>query len=434
MVKKIKCISTSNDQIMVSFDVDSLYTNVPVKESIDIAVDMLYKNRTSPAVDLPFNRTQMKHLLEFAVCNVPFRFLDKYYVQCDGVAMGSPLGPILADLFMSKLEEKVNKFSTNKPSVWYRYVDDVFCIFKTNQNIDDFLKRINKWHDNITFTKETESNDRIAFLDVSIIRNTISNKYDTTIYRKPTNTNLYLLYESNQCRKYKIGLIKSLVTRILLICSTTEYSEKEIQQMKETLETNGYPAHLVRRGIREGNAIVKKMLNNTQPNNTATKTPLTNVFFIFSYYGHESIIFAERIRKICKRLLPLVQVNIAFKKTFTLKSVFLPKQKGTDPDKTNKKLIYRIPCKDCDQYYYGETGRAKIVRMKEHQTNIKKQKDTSELVQHILKEKHTFDFDNVDTINHEVNWQRRVIKESIYTYESNGKALNEVNHKLNVFG
>lgn len=101
----------------------------------------------------------MKHLLEFAVCNIPFRFLDKCYVQCDGVAMGSPLGPILADLFMSKLEEKVNRFSTNKPLIWIRYVDDIFCIFKKDQNIDDFLKRINNWYLNRNFTIETETSN-----------------------------------------------------------------------------------------------------------------------------------------------------------------------------------------------------------------------------------------------------------------------------------
>ena len=212
--------------------------------------------------------------------------------------------------------------------------------------------------------------------------------------------------------------------------------------MKETLIINGYPQHLIRRGVREGQVIAKKILNNTQSNNnnnnnnnnTNQTTSKMNIFFTFPYYGRESTIFAERIKKICKRLLPFTQVNIAVKKTFTLKSVFLPKQKGKDQDKMNKKLIYRIPCNNCDQYYYGETGREKTIRMKEHQANIKKLKDTSELVQHILKTKYTFDFNNVETINHETSWQRRVIKESLYTFESNGKAMNEINHKLNVFG
>ena len=189
-------MNESNDQVMVSFDVDSLYTNVPVKEAIDIALDLLYKDKKkdNSAVNVPINRTQMKHLLELAVCNIPFRFLDKYYVQCDGVAMGSPLAPILADLFMSKLEEKLNKFSTNKPIIWLRYVDDIFCIFKKNQNIDDFLKRINKWHDNIKFTIEIESNNQMPFLDVTIIRNHALNKYMIQQFIVNLQIQVYIYY------------------------------------------------------------------------------------------------------------------------------------------------------------------------------------------------------------------------------------------------
>ncbi|CAF5034961.1 unnamed protein product, partial [Rotaria sp. Silwood1] len=192
-VKKIIGINNSLNQIMISFDVDNLYTNVPVHEAIEITLDLLFK--TPKSSNITYTRSQFKELLKIAVCDIPFRFLDKTYTQIDGVAMGSPLGPILADLFMSNLEQKLNRFSTNKPLTWIRYVDDIFCIFNKKQNINEFLKRINKWHPNIKFTIEYEQNEKLAFLDVLIIRNNNNNNYDTTIYRKPTNTDLYLLYE-----------------------------------------------------------------------------------------------------------------------------------------------------------------------------------------------------------------------------------------------
>jgi len=132
---------------MIRFDVDNLYTNVPVNEAIEITLDMLYKRPNPP--NISFTCIHLKHLLEIAVCNIPFRFIDKLYIQIDGVAMGSPLGPLLADIFMSNLELKLNRFSTNKPQIWIRYIDNIFCIFKKQQNIDDFLRRINKWHPNI---------------------------------------------------------------------------------------------------------------------------------------------------------------------------------------------------------------------------------------------------------------------------------------------
>ncbi len=68
----------SNEQTMVSFDVESLYTNVPVAEAIEIALDLLYKKKKN--VDTKLNRSQMRQLMSFAAREVPFRFLDQDYV------------------------------------------------------------------------------------------------------------------------------------------------------------------------------------------------------------------------------------------------------------------------------------------------------------------------------------------------------------------
>jgi hypothetical protein len=257
LMKKITNLKTNNNEILVSFDIESLYTNIPVSEAIETALDLLYKEGTKP--DCPYDRTQFKKLLELSSLNVPFRFLEENYVQQDGVAMGSPIAPILADIFISKLEEKLNRFTTNKPKTWYRYVDDVFCIFNKKQNINDFLSRINKWHPNIRFTIEYENNECLPFLDLLIIRR--NNKFDTTVYRKPTTTNLYLLYDSNQARKYKLGLIKSLYVRSLRLCSDETYLKIERDHLIKTLQQNGYPLHIIKRGIKEANAIYKRLNN-----------------------------------------------------------------------------------------------------------------------------------------------------------------------------
>ena len=108
---------------MIKLGVDSLHSNVLVHEAINITLDMIFKRASSPSIT--FNRSQRKELLELAVCNVPFRFLHKNCLQWDGIAVGSPLGPILAHIFMSNLEIKLNEFSTNKPSLWVRHVDDI---------------------------------------------------------------------------------------------------------------------------------------------------------------------------------------------------------------------------------------------------------------------------------------------------------------------
>ena len=142
LVTKIKNMNCNKNKIMCSFDIDALYTNVSVKEAIEIAVNNMIRSKMIN--NTPFNGTQLKRLLEIAVCNVPFRFINDNYLQINGVAMGPPLGPILADIFMTNLGKKLNRFSKNKPQIWYRYVDDIFCVFNSEQNINDVLQRINK--------------------------------------------------------------------------------------------------------------------------------------------------------------------------------------------------------------------------------------------------------------------------------------------------
>ncbi|CAF1429439.1 unnamed protein product [Rotaria sordida] len=175
---------------MCGFDVESLYTNAPVEEAIETTLNYIYK--PTKLIDVPFNKEQMRILLNLSIRDAPFRFQSKIDKQIDGVAMGNPLAPIIADLWMQKMEEKLNRFSTNKPMIWLRYVDDVFCIFTIPKaKILEFHTRINKWHQNLHFTLVFESNNWIAFLDVLVTHE--QDKLTTSLYRKPTHTGLYVM-------------------------------------------------------------------------------------------------------------------------------------------------------------------------------------------------------------------------------------------------
>ena len=88
------------------------------------------------------------------------------YKQIDGVAMGSPLGPTIANFFLANLEmEMFKKTNLIKPTVYLRYVDDVFAIFDCNDTLVNFFNFINKLHPNLKFTLE-RANDTLPFLDV----------------------------------------------------------------------------------------------------------------------------------------------------------------------------------------------------------------------------------------------------------------------------
>ena len=90
-----------DDKFLISFDVESLFTNIPLNETIDIAVHLIFKHNPKFSI----KKTDLKKLFSFATSETHFLFNGKFYVQVDGVAMGSPLAPILANLFLGFHEE-----------------------------------------------------------------------------------------------------------------------------------------------------------------------------------------------------------------------------------------------------------------------------------------------------------------------------------------
>jgi DNA-binding sugar fermentation-stimulating protein len=99
-----------------------------------------------------------------------------------------------------------------------------------------------------------------------------------------------------------------------------------------------------------------------------------------------------------------------------------------------KKVVYSIPCSDCNKVYIGETGRMRETRMNEHRAKIRSLASDSKLVEHIQQYKHKFDFSKVETLAVETGWRKRVIKESILTNKMFGNAINDTKHTLRVFG
>ena len=170
---------------MCSLDVTSLFTNVPLDETIQIRLDRLYSLPGPP--QLP--RSVLKDLLQFATKKSPFIFDGQHYDQIDGVAVGSPLGPVLANIFMCCFEEKWLMNSRFCPSLWFRYVDDTFTMLNNKDNANEFLSFLNSRHDSIKSTIEFEDN-KIPFLDI-LLKRRPDNTFSTSVYRKKTYTGLY---------------------------------------------------------------------------------------------------------------------------------------------------------------------------------------------------------------------------------------------------
>ena len=150
---------------MASFDVTSLFTNIPLQETIDIIISEIFENpQYSNLIEcfrnekyfkcfLPdneseisyFNKDQIREFLELATFDNYFFFSDTIYKQNDGVAMGSPLGPHLANIFMGFMEKRwLQECPIDfKPVLYRRYVDDTFLLFKSDSHFDLFLNYLN---------------------------------------------------------------------------------------------------------------------------------------------------------------------------------------------------------------------------------------------------------------------------------------------------
>ena len=181
-VKELCSVNFGYDVVMASFDITSLFTNIPLDETINLIIDNISDEQISL---YGLDRINLRKLLFLATRDNVFTFNGKLYRQMDGVAMGSPLGPVLADIFMN-ISEKLwlSECPINfKPLYYKRYVDDTFLVFRHENQIQQFLDYLNSKHPNIKFTCEIEENSQISFLDVLITRH--AGVFSTSVYRNP---------------------------------------------------------------------------------------------------------------------------------------------------------------------------------------------------------------------------------------------------------
>ena len=144
---------------MVSFDVKSFFTNVPLDRTTDTILERIYqKNEIVTSI----TKNEMKEMLMLCTKNVHFTFECRTYVQTDGVAMGSILGPVLADIFMIKLGNSLLPNLTKCITFRKRHVDDTICFVKigTTEFIISFLNSCDK---NIQFRFEKKTMKQYNF-------------------------------------------------------------------------------------------------------------------------------------------------------------------------------------------------------------------------------------------------------------------------------
>ena len=175
---------------MICFDVSSIFTIIPLDYTIDLTLKQIYGDKE---IDIRISRKDMKNLLSLCTKNVHVTFGNNIYQQKDGVAMGSPLGPVLAGIFMVHLERTFMPELENFIKRWKRFVDNTITYIKPDF-ITNVIDTLNKFHQNIKFTYEVEHNGKISFLDDLLMR--WNGKLETTTFGKETNSDIYLHWQS----------------------------------------------------------------------------------------------------------------------------------------------------------------------------------------------------------------------------------------------
>ena len=304
----------------------------------------------------------MKELLYLCTKSVQFTFNDMFFSQTDGVAMGSPLGPVLANIFMVELERSSVPKMRKIMKFWYRYVDDTICLVKEGK-LERILKKLNKFHKNIEFTYEEERNFMLAFLDVLLIRT--SKGFDTAVYRKETNTDIYLHWESFAPIVWKKGTLTGLVKRAFTISSKDYLLEMELDYLRKVfIDINGYPKWFVYQTIEtERKKKCNPVSDDQQSDADIDENSTKKLQICLPYQGGKGERVTRKMKNYLKNCLPNVETRVTFKGT-RLSSNFSIKDKIQNQHKHN--IVYEGQCPDCDANYIGETERRFIIRANEH--------------------------------------------------------------------
>ena len=353
-IERLKECPCNNKNTMVSFDVVSLFTNVPLAETIELVIERLYDNNNSNAI--PFEKSVFRQLMFMATQGL-FMYNDKLYKQIDGVTMGSPLGPTLANFFLGCLEEKIFKHNCNVvPKLYLLYIDDSYALFDDKKDCFKFLDILNSQHNDIKFTIEQSTKaNTLSFLDVQV--KLFNDGYETNVWRKFTNTGLLLNFNAMCPKIWKSGLIMCFLHRAESICSNYKLYLKEVQKLRLIFNNNGYSNWFI-------DNTLKKFEEQSAAKNNSQKTEKDFFFTLgLPYFGNSSRQFAKKLSVLIKRKFD-VDINVYYT---TFKTGFYFQLKCSTPLSLMSNVVYKFNCScDADLSYIGMTTRHLSVRVREH--------------------------------------------------------------------
>lgn len=398
-VDKLKTVEFPHGAMLFSIDVDALYTNIDTHLGLQAVQNILLEH---PDPDRP--DAAILRLLELGLTKNDFVFNDKYYLQIHGTAMGKKFAPAYANIYMAEFERTVLPKCPKLPTLYLRYLDDIFGVWPHGEPaFRDFMLILNQHHPSITFKYELHP-EKINFLDTEVF---VEDGEDgrvglgTRVYFKPTDTHALLHRSSYHPRHTYRGIVKSQLIRFRRICVAEVDVRSATQALFQALRPRGYSRTFLR-GIQvevqqmfsgggkpaegrdekhlvplvttyspaalELNKIVKSNFKIAQ-----TKIDPLREFRIIAAYRRNKNLRDQLVQasfKGTKRrdfLQPHFKVNQFITNKYTHLSAAVREVFQLD----SSNLVYGIECKTCNKWYIGQTKNSLRMRLKQHLYSIR---------------------------------------------------------------
>ena len=256
--------------------------------------------------------------------------------------MGSPLGPIFGNIFLSfhKRTWLADCPHTFKPMFYRRHVDYCFLIFRSKEQVIPFLDYLNSKHPNIQCPQELENDGSLSFLDITITRT--NGCFSTSVFHKPSSTGLFTNFNSFISITYQKGLLLSLILRYFNICSCYRSFHCELQNFKHIFSLSGYPASLIDNCIR---TFVDKIFSPKPP-----------VHSCFAFHTLANMVY-KYAHNFTNYFLKLTRIFL-FALSFVLRArCLICSIQGPIPFAMRSHVVYKYKCQCCGALYVGQTRR-----------------------------------------------------------------------------
>jgi hypothetical protein len=263
----------SNETYIVTGDVQSFYTNVPIAETISL----IKKIVTEEMAYEPWKVSLIEICLVAVMNNNCFQYGDEFYRQINGIAMGTSVAPVFANIYAAQFEQDLDEWRGKGLLSYVRYIDDIKFIFEGSQ------KQLSSFLSTRHFGKLKVSWDirsaweETPFLDCSFFFTSKPGvtELQSKLFRKKMNKHQYIPWSSAHPESVKRSFVKAELTRFMIVSSLKSFFEESKEMFFMNLRRRGYPADkLVEYGKQVDYRSRSSVLRNSGNKRLEKQTPL----------------------------------------------------------------------------------------------------------------------------------------------------------------